>query len=174
MRGGVHWYAAQAIPQIDTDSAVVAKKATMAKSAIAEKGHVWMEINYHFSSARRLTIRVNIRTRFVARTMPLKTMSTRGTQPCLWYSSCSKAKRRPILLKRKTRAMKTEITMQKTSESYQGMITFRNEGLWCSFINEYYTSSVWKSTNRMPQVRQHLLEFGRITPFQYLKNNHFR
>ena len=78
MRGGVHWYAAQAIPQIDADSAVrlraeafglsaigsgpqadgelVAKKATfslrsfgevgMAKSAIAEKGHLWMETIY--------------------------------------------------------------------------------------------------------------------------------
>ncbi len=30
---------------IDADSAVVAKKATMAKSAIAEKGHLWMETN---------------------------------------------------------------------------------------------------------------------------------
>ena len=28
---------------ISTDSAVVAKKATMAKSAIAEKGHLYME-----------------------------------------------------------------------------------------------------------------------------------
>ena len=30
---------------IDADSAVVAKKATMAKSAIAKKGHFWMETN---------------------------------------------------------------------------------------------------------------------------------
>ena len=37
------WYVAQAITQIDADSAVVAKKATMAKSAIAEKGRFWME-----------------------------------------------------------------------------------------------------------------------------------
>jgi hypothetical protein len=43
LRAGVHGYAAQAIPQIDPDSPVVAKKATMAKSAIAEKGHFWME-----------------------------------------------------------------------------------------------------------------------------------
>ncbi len=28
---------------IDADSAVVAMRATMAKSAIAEKGHLWME-----------------------------------------------------------------------------------------------------------------------------------
>ncbi len=57
MRGGVPRYVAQAIPQFDADSAVqpsqpvlwrsrlVAKKATMAKSAIAEKGHLWMETN---------------------------------------------------------------------------------------------------------------------------------
>ena len=43
LREGVHGYAAQAIPQIDPDSPVVAKKATMAKPAIAEKGHFWME-----------------------------------------------------------------------------------------------------------------------------------
>jgi len=43
LRGGVRRYIAQAIPQIDADSAVVAKKATMAKSAIAKKGHFWME-----------------------------------------------------------------------------------------------------------------------------------
>jgi hypothetical protein len=43
MRGGVPRYVAQANPQFDADSAVVAKKATMAKSAIAEKGHLWME-----------------------------------------------------------------------------------------------------------------------------------
>ena len=45
MRGGVRGYAAQAILQTDADSAVVATKATMAKSAIAEKGHFWMETN---------------------------------------------------------------------------------------------------------------------------------
>ena len=43
LRGGLHGCAAQAIPQIDADSAVVAKKAAMAKSAIAEKGHLRME-----------------------------------------------------------------------------------------------------------------------------------
>ena len=46
LRGGVRGYAAQAILQIDADSAVVATKATMAKSAIAEKGHFWMETCY--------------------------------------------------------------------------------------------------------------------------------
>ncbi len=44
MRGGVPRYVAQATPQFDADSAVVAE-ATMAKSAIAEKGHLWMETN---------------------------------------------------------------------------------------------------------------------------------
>ncbi len=57
MRGGVPGYVAQATPQFDADLAVVAKKATsasaigygrrrMAKSAIAEKGHLWMETSY--------------------------------------------------------------------------------------------------------------------------------
>ncbi len=46
MRGGVPRYVAQATPQFDADSAVVAKKATMAKSAIAEKCHLWMETSY--------------------------------------------------------------------------------------------------------------------------------
>ena len=41
--GGVYGYAGQAIPQIDADSAIVAMKATTAKSAIAEKGRFWME-----------------------------------------------------------------------------------------------------------------------------------
>ena len=36
---------AQTILQIDADSAIVAEKATMANSAIAEKGHFWMETN---------------------------------------------------------------------------------------------------------------------------------
>jgi hypothetical protein len=43
LSGGVPRYVAQATPQFDADSAVVAKKATMAKSAIAGKGHLWME-----------------------------------------------------------------------------------------------------------------------------------
>ncbi len=55
MRGGVPRYVAQATPQFDADSAVqpsqpvlwrsrlVAKEATKAQSAIAEKGHLWME-----------------------------------------------------------------------------------------------------------------------------------
>ena len=46
------WYVAQAIQQIDTDSAVVAKKATMAKSAIAKNGHFWMETNWPVPSKR--------------------------------------------------------------------------------------------------------------------------
>ena len=45
LRGGTHGYAAQAIPQIDADSAVVVRKATVAKSAIAEKGLLWMGTN---------------------------------------------------------------------------------------------------------------------------------
>ncbi|NVM24015.1 MAG: hypothetical protein HWN68_19830 [Desulfobacterales bacterium] len=32
LRGGVHWYVAQAIPQIDAE--------------IAEKGHLWMDTSY--------------------------------------------------------------------------------------------------------------------------------
>jgi hypothetical protein len=33
LRGGVHWYVAQAIPQIDAE--------------IAQKDHFWMETSYH-------------------------------------------------------------------------------------------------------------------------------
>ncbi len=70
-----------------------------------------------------------MRMRFVASTMPLSTISNKGTQECSWYCLCFRAKLNPTELKKKTSPVNTEIKRQNRSELYQGMTTFRNDGV---------------------------------------------
>ena len=57
MRGGVPRYAAQATTQFDADSAVAA--SALAKSAIAEKGHLWMETTLESQTKVLLAVQGN-------------------------------------------------------------------------------------------------------------------
>ncbi|NVM20650.1 MAG: divergent polysaccharide deacetylase family protein [Desulfobacterales bacterium] len=50
MRGGVHWYVAQAIPQIDAE--------------IAEKGHFWMETSYDGRQMTTIKKRARVKKKF--------------------------------------------------------------------------------------------------------------